>query len=317
MAAARRRIVWALVLLLLAIVAGAAASWRRARVRWLVTQVWRTGGSALADLEVDKSAAGTEALEEVAFDHGVEADPRRRSVRQRALDELWRREKEPDEPRLLRYLLEARGLERPFALATAKIRSGTQPLLDAAVEVLTTDSDAAACEWACRFLRRNGDWHSLVALRRATRSPHPLVRQEACEALGEIPDPTNVAFLRGRRDDPVPRVKLAAALSLARAYHDDSGLQLLVEVVDRPFSDLTIWHEALEQVMELGGRRVIRFLSRLHGPPDGFEWEGRRELTAALERITGARSGDVESWTAWADAHAAELPPQIEPERAR
>ncbi len=315
--AARRRVVWALVLLLAAIVAGAAASWRRARVRWLVTQVWRTGGTALADLEVDKSAAATEALEEVAFDRGVETDPRRRSVRQRALDELWRREKEPDEPRLLRYLLEARGVRRDGPLAAAKIRPATQPLLDAAVEVLGAGDDPGAWLWACSFLRRNGDWHVLPSLRRASRSPLSIIRQDACEALAEIPDPQNVPFLRARLVDDSRPVRLSAALALARTYHDDAGLQILVDAVDSPFEDRLLWWEALERVMELGGKRVVHFLARLHGPLDDFEWKGRRDVAAALERITGAKSGEVESWTAWAEAHADELPPQVEPERAR
>ncbi|MFI6265756.1 HEAT repeat domain-containing protein [Micromonospora sp. NPDC051006] len=102
---------------------------------------------------------------------------------------------------------------------------GDESLAEALLAALA-DQEYGCQAWAasgCGILRLQAAAPVLIDL---LRHPDALVRESACEALGEIRDPTTITPLAQVLDDPAEHVRAAAAYALADIGDDDAIEQL-------------------------------------------------------------------------------------------
>lgn len=270
---------------------GAVAAWKHDAIR---LRYLRFSLARVSPEEVKRRVATFDrpTLELLAFDSEV-ADAATKRYRQPALDAIKEREKEPSSDLVLRALRDARGLERSWVFhATWPV---TDEFLDAAVLSMIDEGSLEACE----FVRFKGGAARLPDLRRvAGAAAQEPLRFAAVGALGATRDAKDVPVLRGALGDPSERVRIAAAGTLITRYDDRSGAHVLVDALH---GDLPA--RAADMLGRAREKRALVELATL--------FDRRRIGLGALQEITGVELPPGESWPAWVQAHAAELPPQL------
>jgi hypothetical protein len=264
---------------------------------------------------LSSGAYGQRALEAVAFDR--EAAPGDSAIRQAALDVIYEQDVStsgvldgPDErrveERLASYLHDARGLRRAAALRWLPPTATTDALLDAEIDALS-DPDLQVSLEAWLHLSMTDNPRSLAARRRAAFDcPHVDIRGLAAGRLAQDPDSRSLA--ERTLADPAESVRFWSAYWLAEKFHDAVGLAVLV-VVFRSHGPHGIQEPAVRALLSLDDRRSIAALVAASKSFPSFD-----AIYAALERLTGVKSGSITDWPAWLKAHRAELPPQLDPE---
>jgi hypothetical protein len=315
-------------LLLAALAAVAFATRKTLHLQWAR---WRFGSADPGDRPArahDLEALGPDGvatLEAIAFDADA-TDPEAMKLRQVALDVLLQREPagpphygwndrlETPAERLALYVSRCAGLRRDAvieALAARPERTGA--LLAAALGVVC-DADEIASVTACRYARESKSPLAFPALRKALLlAPSVAARLEACQGLHGAPSsPETGPVLRQALADSSEVIRIHAAAELADAYHDATGLGILVAALrDRGFTDHQ--RRALEGLAALRRKQTIRVLGQA-----GDEASPTGDLREALERalfvMTNHSEPPASHWQVWIDAHARELPPQLDPE---
>jgi hypothetical protein len=301
---------------LVALVATAALEWQKLAVRFYVWRIARAGDERSERLSALEGPFGKLVLEEIAFDRGLATDETR-ELRQEALWRLRDKDGRPDDARVARYLREAKGLERRFVYDMLEGRSASDTLVAAAVEVLDDDPDFVLRAKVCHWL---GDAHAsaaLPALRRAATGRDAITRLVVCtHALAVVVAPENVPVLARALDDPDQDVANAAAITLAKVYHEPAGVPRLVRVVGTPDAQPSITEKAIDALVEVRARNALEALAFVHEVQRTSTWEPF--LRGALEKISGVELAGDQRWIDWVASHRAELPEQVHLEpRAR
>lgn len=280
---------------------------------------------ATAERIAKQGASGTRALEWLTFQTGLcSGSGDELSLRQVALDTLWRCDSSRTDSRLALYVTLGRGLDRDEVLTILKQRewASLEPMLRAAVaDALVNDADprwaAAALNLTGSGLRLNGTLHNeaVEALRRAAiHCRHSSVRANVAVVLSALGDSARSVLL-DMLADPDFDVRLRAASVLASRLHDASGLDVLVSGLSSRASPSQRSVSA-HGLGRLGDRRTIHALAVAYDTlrRDQEDTSGGQlaKLNEALELITGAALEPGQSeWMTWVEQHRYQLPTQI------